>query len=162
MKVTLTPWVPVPVARAKVSVTFFRSLTNFCLPSDQSANIFPEFDSFFDTACCSTEPLNKELTSPDLHPLLAKGNSSKGVSKRTTNTCEVNSILHSGEVDSEPPTGDTLNAHSASQLNGPSVFHPFSGNFSDKRRRLLSTPLLTGYYVSDRPPDGPSHNNREC
>ena len=129
--------------------------------SDQSANIFPEFDSFFGMACCSTEPLANELTSPDPHPLLAKGNSSKGVSKRTTNASEADSTLHSGEVHSELPTDDMLNAHSASRLNEPSVFHPFSNNFKDKRRRLLSTPLLTGYYVSDRPPDGPSHNSRE-
>ena len=34
--------------------------------------------------------------------------------------------------------------------------------FADKRRRLLSTPLITGYYVTDRPPDGQSHNSKAC
>ena len=36
-----------------------------------------------------------------------------------------------------------------------------SVTFCDKRRRLLSTPLITGYYVSDRPPDSQTHNNSE-
>ena len=34
-----------------------------------------------------------------------------------------------------------------------------SETFGDKRRRLISTPLFTGYYVSDRPPDGQTHNH---
>ena len=46
------------------------------------------------------------------------------------------------------------NARPGSQLVVPSV----SASFCDKRRRLLSTPLITGYYVSDRPPDGQTHN----
>ena len=37
-----------------------------------------------------------------------------------------------------------------------------SVTFADKRRRLLSTPLITGYYVTDRPPDGQSHNSKAC
>ena len=104
-----------------------------------------EFDHIF----CDTDPLNNELTSPDLHPLLAKGNSSKGVSGHKIN-------LHNTEADIDRSSDDTRNAHCV-----PSVPHQLGDNFGDKRRRLLSTPLLTGYYVSDRPPDGLSHN-REC
>ena len=52
----------------------------------------------------------------------------------------------------------TPKARPGSPLDVPSESVPFC----DKRRRLLSTPLITGYYVSDRPPVGPSHNNREC
>ena len=129
---------------------------------DHPANVFPEFDDFFCDTTSSTEPLVNELTSPDLHPVLAKGNSSKGVSNRMTNCSGADTTRHSGEADSDPSTDGTLKAHSASRLSVPSVSHPFSVNFSDNRRRLLSTPLLTGYYVTDRPPDGLSHNSREC
>ena len=65
-------------------------------------------------------------------------------------------------TDPDRSSDRTLKAHPASRLSVPSVSLPFCDNFGDKRRRLLSTPLFTGYYVTDRPPDGPSHNNREC
>ena len=86
--------------------------------------------------------------------MLVKGNSPRGVSEQVA--------YHNGMTDSNRPTDGTLKVHSASRLSVPSVSHPFGDNFGDKRRRLLSTPLLTGYYVTDRPPDGPSYNNREC
>ena len=88
----------------------------------------------------------------DPHPVLAEGNSPKGVSDHEA--------IFRCEADLDRSTDEATNAHSASRLGVPSVPLPFFDNFGDKRRRLLSTPLLTGYYVTDRPPDGLSHNNR--
>ena len=84
-----------------------------------------------------------------------KGNSPGGVSNSDprSDICESN-------LNQSPDR--TPKARTAPLLGAPSVPSPFGECLSDKRRRLLSTPLLTGYYVSDRPPDGPSHNSKEC
>ena len=58
------------------------------------------------------------------------------------------------------PNGLALNPRTSNERNPkarPDVPSE-SVTFCDKLRRLLSTPLFTGYYVSDRPPDGQAHN----
>ena len=97
----------------------------------------------------STGSCGGRLHAPDLHPLLLSDNRPMGTTKYITDD-----ICNS-------------NSHSSSDLTpkarpGPPLVVPSeSVPFCDKRRRLLATPLITGYYVSDRPPDGQSHNNRE-
>ena len=87
--------------------------------------------------------------------MLVKVNSLGGVSESEAHTNIVTTVLNQSDA-------RTPKTRPASSQGESSVPTHFGDNFSDKRRRLLSTPLLTGYYVTDRPPDGLSHNNREC
>ena len=114
---------------------------------DDIANIFQEFGDFFCDTTGVTEPSGSELTSPDLHPVLVKDNSLEGVSEpESHNNISTTDLKRSPDHNERNPT---------THPNVPS--EPV--NFGDKRRRLISTPLFTGYYVSDRPPDGQTHNH---
>ena len=111
---------------------------------------FPEFDGFFCDTKGMTEHSGSELTSPDRHPVLVKDNSPEGVSEPDS---------HNNICTTDPKQSlDHSKRNPTTHPNVPS--EPV--NFGDKRRRLISTPLFTGYYVSDRPPDGQTHNHSRC
>ena len=136
--------VPERVSNITVVPTF--STLSSMAASSNAPNISSEFNELFCDTTGEAEPFGNELTSPDLHPVLVKDNSPEGISKPDShNNFFTTNLKQSPDLSERNPT-----AHP----NVPSE----SVTFGDKRRRLLSTPLLTGYYVSDRPPDGQKLN----
>ena len=137
--------VPERVSNSTV-VSTYGALSSMAASSN-APNISSEFNELFCDTTGATEPFGNELTSPDLHPVFVKDNSPEGVSE-----LDAHNDICATDLKRSP---DHNERNPNARPNVPSE----SVAFGDKRRRLLSIPLFTGYYVSDRPPDGQAHNH---
>ena len=75
--------------KATSDASTFSAIYNIFAASSSSSNtpvkdasIFPEFEEFFCVDASNTAPLGNEITSPDLHPVFARGISPKGDSEQ--------------------------------------------------------------------------------